>query len=136
MQSLDVILLAFTGLEMGPLWRNSVRAISFPIKRSTTHLHQRRKLLKLVCLYNGKSGEALACLRYRRYCQNVATNISQVQPQNLPPTSAAATYHGLRVYFQVQQWKGVDETNPSALGYLRDDCLYFKSATSVLIKTR
>ena len=56
----------------------------------------------LVCLYNGKSGETLDCLRYRRYCQ--------VQPQNLPPTSAAATYHSLRVYFQVQQWKGVDAT--------------------------
>lgn len=34
----------------------------------------------------------------------------QVKPQNLPPTSAAATYHSLHVYFQVQQWKGVDET--------------------------
>ena len=64
----------------------------------------------LVCLYNGKSGETLDCLRYRRYCQKVATNTSQVQPQNLPPTSAAATYHSLRVYFQVQQWKGVDAT--------------------------
>ena len=47
-----------------------------------------------VCLYNGKSGETLDCLRYRQYCQKVATNTSQVQPQNLPPTSAAATYHG------------------------------------------
>ena len=64
----------------------------------------------LVCFYNDKSGEGLDCLRYRRYCQKVATNTSQVQPQNLPPTSAAATYHSLRVSFQVQQWKGVDET--------------------------
>ena len=59
-----------------------------------------------VCLYNGKAGEALDCLRYRRYCHNVTTNTSQVQP----PASAAATYHSLRVYFQVQQWKGVVET--------------------------
>ena len=64
----------------------------------------------LVCLYNGKSGGTLDCLRYRRYCQKVATNTFQVQPQNLPPTSAAAIYHSLRVYFQVQQWKGVDAT--------------------------
>ena len=62
----------------------------------------------LVCLHNGKSGKTLDCLRYRRYCRKVATNTSQVQPQNLPPTSAAATYHS--VCFQVQQWKGVDET--------------------------
>ena len=64
----------------------------------------------LVCLCNGKSCETLDCLRYRQHCQKVATNTSQVQPQNLPPTSAAATYHSLRVYFQVQQWKGVEET--------------------------
>jgi glucosamine 6-phosphate synthetase-like amidotransferase/phosphosugar isomerase protein len=45
----------------------------------------------LVCLYNGKSGETLDSLRYRRYCQKVDTNTSQIQPQSLPPTSAAAT---------------------------------------------
>ena len=64
----------------------------------------------LVCLYNGKSGKTLDCLRHRRYNQKIATNTSQVQPQNLPPTSAAASCHSLRVYFQVQQWKGVDDT--------------------------
>ena len=57
----------------------------------------------VVCLYNGKSDETLDCLRYPRYCQKVDTNTSQVQPQNLPPTSATATYHSLRVYFQVQR---------------------------------
>ena len=64
----------------------------------------------LVCVYNGKSDEGLDSLRYRRYCEKVATNTSQVQPQSLPPTSAAARYHSLRVYIQVQQWKGVGET--------------------------
>lgn len=64
----------------------------------------------LVCLYYGKSEEGLDSLRYRLYCENVATNTSQVQPQSLPLTSAAAMYHSIRVYFQVQQWKGADET--------------------------
>ena len=64
----------------------------------------------LVYLYNGKSDEGLDSLRYRRYCEKLATNTSQVQPQSLPPTPAAAMYHSLRVYFQVQQWKGVGET--------------------------
>lgn len=45
----------------------------------------------LFCLYNGTSGETLDSLRYRRYCQKVDTNTSQIQPQSLPPTSAAAT---------------------------------------------
>ena len=30
-----------------------------------------------------------------------------LQPKCLPPTSAAAVYHSLRFYHQVQQWKGV-----------------------------
>ena len=64
----------------------------------------------LVCVYNGKSDEGLDSLRYRRYCEKVATNTSQVQPQSLPPTSAAARYHSLHVYFQVQQWRGFGQT--------------------------
>ena len=64
----------------------------------------------LVCLYNGKSSETLDCLRNRRHCQKVATNISQVQPHNLPPISPQQPITVLRVYFQVQQWEGVDET--------------------------
>ena len=63
----------------------------------------------LVCLYNGKSEEGLDVLRYKRFCEKVATKTSHVQSQSLPPTSAAARYHSLRVYLQVQQWKGVGE---------------------------
>ena len=40
----------------------------------------------LVSLYVGKPGEKLNCMRYQRYCQKLATNSSQIQPQNLPPT--------------------------------------------------
>lgn len=65
-----------------------------------------------VCLYNGKSGETLDCLRYRQYGQKVPTL------KTLPKFSHR-TYHllrpqqpitVLRVYFQVQQQKGVDKT--------------------------
>ena len=62
----------------------------------------------LVSLYNGKQGEQLDSLRYKRFCEKVATNVSHVHPQTLPPTSAAAKYHSLHVYFQVQEWKGSD----------------------------
>ena len=64
----------------------------------------------LVCLFNGKADEGLDSLRYRWYCDKVATNTSQVRPQSLSPTSAAAMYHSLCVYHQVQAWKGADET--------------------------
>jgi len=59
----------------------------------------------LLCLYNSGSDENLDSLRYTRFCQKVATGNSCVQPEHLPPTSAAASFHSLRVYLQVQQWK-------------------------------
>ncbi|CAH3177831.1 unnamed protein product [Porites lobata] len=63
----------------------------------------------LVSLYGGKPGEKLNGMRYQRYCEKLATNSSQIQPQNLPPTSAAARHHSLRVYLQVKRWKGENE---------------------------
>ena len=63
----------------------------------------------LVSLYRGKPGEKLDGMRYQRYCEKLATNSSQIQPQNLPPMSAAAQHHSLRVYLQVKQWKGENE---------------------------
>ena len=61
----------------------------------------------LVCLYNGRSDESLDSLRYSRFCQKITTGTSFVQPECLPPSSAAAVYHSLRVYHKVQQWRGV-----------------------------
>ena len=49
----------------------------------------------LVVLYGGKQGESLDSLPYRRYYEKVATRGQQIQPQNLPPASAAARYHSL-----------------------------------------
>ena len=60
----------------------------------------------LVCLYKRAVGDTLDKLRLLRYHQKVATSTRFVQPENLPPTSSAAKYHSLRVYFQVQIWKG------------------------------
>ena len=73
----------------------------------------------LVSVYKGKPGEVLDSLRYKRFCEKVATNVSHLQPQSLPPTSAASKYHSLRVYFQVQQWKGSgeDELQPEQRGW-------------------
>ena len=51
----------------------------------------------LVSLHGGKPGEKLNCMRYQRYCEKLATNSFQIQPQNLPPTSAAARHHSLSV---------------------------------------
>ena len=55
----------------------------------------------LVELYGGKRGEALDSLRCRRFYEKVTTRGHQIRPHDLPPTSAAAKYHSLRVFLQV-----------------------------------
>lgn len=53
-----------------------------------------------------------------RFHEKVATNNSHIHPKTLPPTSAAAKYHSLRVYFQVNEWKGRGtELNPLDWGW-------------------
>jgi len=60
----------------------------------------------LVSLYGGAKEQGLDTLRYRRFCEKVSKSTSHVEPQTLPPTSAAAKYHSLRVYYQMMEWKG------------------------------
>ena len=60
----------------------------------------------IVSLYGGVKEETLDTLRYRRFCDKVSKSTSPVEPQTLPPTSAAARNHSLRVYYQIMEWKG------------------------------
>ena len=57
-------------------------------------------------MYNGKKLDTLDGLRYKKYCDKVATSLTQVDPKSLPPTSAAAKFPSWRVFLQVNQWKG------------------------------
>ena len=66
----------------------------------------------LVRLYTGAVGDTLDKLRLLRFHQKVATSTRFVQPENLPPTPSAAKYHSLRVYRQVQIWKGESMLGP------------------------
>ena len=59
----------------------------------------------LVMMYNGKSSDTLYGLRFKKYCDKVATSLTQVDPRMLPPTSAAAKNHSKRVFLQINQWK-------------------------------
>ncbi|GFS01236.1 La-related protein 7, partial [Elysia marginata] len=52
----------------------------------------------LISLYGGRAGDTLDMLRYKRFWEKVASSITTVQVRSLPPTSAAAKYHSLRVY--------------------------------------
>ena len=53
-----------------------------------------------------KQGVGLNALTYQRYFEKLATKTSHIDPQNLPPTAAAALFLSLRVYLQVKQWQG------------------------------
>ena len=71
----------------------------------------------LVCIYGGHFAETLDGLRLRRFVEKTSSSTAPVQPKTLPPTSAAAKHHSLRVYFQVQQWKGNKSLNPEEWGW-------------------
>jgi len=55
-----------------------------------------------------QAGFGLDSVWYERYFEKLATKTPVIQPQNLPPTAAAARFHSLRVYLQVKQWQGKD----------------------------
>jgi hypothetical protein len=61
-----------------------------------------------VLLYGGKRSEGLDKTRYKKYVQTVGKKPPNyiMDLASLPPTSAAARQHSLRVYHQVQTWKG------------------------------
>ena len=91
----------------------------------------------LVCLYKGKSEDTLNKLRIQRFNQKVSTSTSYVQPESLPPTSSAAKYHSLRVYYQVQIWKGAKDLDPQAFGWkaVKDKLLPVQCDMEVATKT-
>ena len=57
----------------------------------------------LVSLFGGKPGVGVNALRYQRCFEKLSSKTSHIEPQNLPPTAAAARFHSLRVYLQVKQ---------------------------------
>nr|CAI5843459.1 unnamed protein product [Callosobruchus analis] len=59
----------------------------------------------LVSLYNGRPNDTLSGLRYAGFARSLTK--SKYNLASLPPTEAAARQHSLRVYHQIQQWKGI-----------------------------
>ena len=59
-------------------------------------------------LYGGVPSESLNVLSYKKFATKVVTSKEVIQIHTLPPTSEAAVYHDLRVYYQVQIYGSVD----------------------------
>ena len=58
----------------------------------------------IIDMYTGKG--TLNSLRYQTFCKKVLVNNNVLEAKSLPPTSAAAKYHTMRIYCQVLEWKG------------------------------
>jgi len=94
----------------------------------------------LAFLYsNGKQQNHLNKLRHVKYVQKLSSSTSAVEPKRLPPTAAAAQFHSLRVYFQVQEWLSLATTvmNPLEWGGKSPMELWFQSSLmlQLLLKT-
>ena len=63
-------------------------------------------------IYGGSETDFINTLRYRTFINKVAQNTVCVIAQSLPPSAAATKFHSLRVYFQVQMWRGNTSLNP------------------------
>jgi len=67
----------------------------------------------LILLYKGDvPDEDLDQLRLRKFFEKTSSSTAAVEPSVLPPTAAAAKYHSLRVYQQVQVWLDNEEDVP------------------------
>ena len=87
----------------------------------------------LVSMYNGKPGKTLDYVRYKCFSAKVARNTSHSQPKTLPPTSAAAKLHSLRVYYQAQEWKGArDGLLPEQWGWRESEEMFVPVTTDLL----
>ena len=63
----------------------------------------------IIAMYNGKG--TLDSLRYHTFCKKLLVSNKVLEAKPLPPTSAAAKYHTMRVYCQVFEWKR-ENVNP------------------------
>lgn len=73
-----------------------------------------------VLLYGGTLEESLDELRYRLFCSKVAVGTTAVKVNTLPPTSAAARFHSLRVIYQLNEWLDPENTkglSPTQCGW-------------------
>lgn len=87
-------------------------------------------------LYGGEKKDTLDSLRYVKYAQKLANRSSTVavQPNKLPPTTAAAQFHSKRVYLQVQEWKHLRPIlRPTAWGWELKDNALFPTYTDIAV---
>ena len=86
----------------------------------------------VVHLYGGNEQDTLDTLRHKKFNEKVASRSSFIEPQSLPPTSAAAKYHSYRVFYQVCMWKSRDiNLLPEDWGWCKRNAIMFPIQTDL-----
>ena len=70
----------------------------FSSRQSTNEDVKKAGEQTMVILYGGKKDDDLNFLRHKKFCEKVASNVASIEPQTLPPTSAAMKYLSYRGY--------------------------------------
>ena len=65
----------------------------FSSRQSTNEDVKKAGEQTMVILYGGKKDDDLNFLRHKKFCEKVASNVASIEPQTLPPNSAAMKYH-------------------------------------------
>ena len=84
----------------------------------------------LMMVYGGKDGDSLSTLRHSKFVQKVTSSTSFMQSASLPPTSASAKFHSMRVYYQVQYWIG-NTLDPLCWGWEEKNRVYLPVMTDI-----
>lgn len=71
----------------------------------------------IAILHDGKTDETLDALRFKQFSKKESLKKAAVLVNSLSPTTDAAKYHALRVYYQVQQWMGNRSLDPEKFGW-------------------
>ena len=111
---------AISGHGKGSLFKNIVHCqkmkpfIDVLQNSNTSETEVREAGLKLrVRMYEGKVSDRLNKMRYNNYCSKAA--MLMPQPEGLPPTERAASFHVLCVHLQAVRWKHLNAEELDAL---------------------
>ena len=102
--------------EKSQEFKDSVKVLASSTSERHTILEAGESLL--LKLLGGKEEKRLDELRVRKYFEKLSGPSRQaVKAENLGPTTDAAQQHILRIYFQVQSWKGNVDLDPLDWGW-------------------
>ncbi|EFX80231.1 hypothetical protein DAPPUDRAFT_103743 [Daphnia pulex] len=87
-------------------------AAKFYEQDATIDVIQEAGEVAMILIYGGSTNKGIDTLRYKEFQRKISIATSFMNPQEIPPTSAALQFNSQRVYFQVQSW----------LGFSLDDC--------------